>query len=680
MRRTALRRALFALALLVGPAPLAAQHGWNDAAVRALVARAVAHREHAAERGLVDYEARAHGFVFFLGQLGGQGLTRPPQLIRSDELEVEVYWKAPGASKQRILGWRHRVDLPTDIVYHRDHLGIVQNGFGDRIRIGEGDEVRDVPHPLAPDGAALYDYRLDDSLTIVLPDRTVRVHAVAFRPKDPTAPRVVGTLYLDASDGALVRLRCSFTRAAYRDPTLEDIAIALENGLWNGSYWLPRRQEIEIRRGTSWLGLPARGIIRAEWTIGDYRLDVGLPSVRFLGPEIVAATRAVRDTFPWRGSLDSAIVTALGPTETVDLRQVRAQVADLVSARDLGGLPGARPAVGSLSDLLHVNRVQGFTPGFGWAVRPSDALRVEGWGAYGMQGHRAEGRLALRLTRGPISYSLSASRRVRDLAGEPVISGVLNSFLAQELGRDFGDYVLADGIDAGFAHRLGAYGALTVQAGVEWTSSVGVALTPATGAFRPNPALGAGRVVFGRLTVRAGGTDGTKHFDVAVEGGAREHAGYLVARIAGAAALSVGASRIALSGWVGWASDSVPLDRAFVFGGRGTLVGAPFRAFGGRAAALGRLEWRLPIPFPAIPLGPYAATRRQATLAPFVAAGWAGRPFSGTPWGTSDGLRPVVGVGLDVVERLLHVEAGWSPRDHQAGITVDVRRVLWPIL
>src|SRR5205085_7222229 len=119
-------------------------------------------------------KAQAHGFLFFLGQFG-EGLTEPPRLVKADQLELEVYWKAPQLSKQRIIGWRDRAELPTDINYHRDHLGIVQNNFGSAIRLGEGDEVRDVPHPLAPRGTELYDFALSATAGIVLPGPTVHV-------------------------------------------------------------------------------------------------------------------------------------------------------------------------------------------------------------------------------------------------------------------------------------------------------------------------------------------------------------------------------------------------------------------------------------------------------------------------------------------------------------------------
>src|SRR3972149_11921587 len=119
------------LLLGAGAAPLAAQQ-WDGPAARALVARAIARRSAAfADSALADFSARAHGFVFFLGQIG-EGLAEPPRLIKADQLELEVYWRAPDRSRQRIIGWRDRQDLPTDISYHRDHPRIVMNNFAAR--------------------------------------------------------------------------------------------------------------------------------------------------------------------------------------------------------------------------------------------------------------------------------------------------------------------------------------------------------------------------------------------------------------------------------------------------------------------------------------------------------------------------------------------------------------------
>ncbi len=239
---------LLAVTLLAGP--LAAQE-WNTPEAATLVRRAVERRlEAETDSGLTAYRARAHGFVFFLAQVG-DGFREPPRLVKADELDVEVYWRAPGRSKQVILGWRDGSFLPTDISYHRDHLGIVTNNFGHLIRLGEGDEVRDAIHPLSPQGLTLYDYALQDSIRIRSGPEVLTVLEVLARPRDPKRPLVVGTLYIDAATAELVRFRFSFTRAAYRERGLEDITVVLENALHEGRYWLPFRQEIEIRRRTT---------------------------------------------------------------------------------------------------------------------------------------------------------------------------------------------------------------------------------------------------------------------------------------------------------------------------------------------------------------------------------------------------------------------------------------------
>src|SRR5712691_4568515 len=264
--------AALALGVLLRPAPAVAQ-AWNSDAALALARRAVLRRGGAvADSSLHDYKAQAHGFLFFLGAFG-QGLADPPPLVKADQLELEVYWKAPASSKQRVIGWRDQAQLPTDINYHRDHLGIVQNNFGAAMRLGEGDEVRDVPHPLSAAGPDIYDFALGDTTTIMLPEREVRVVTLRVRPKDFGLPRIVGTLYLDAETADLVRMAFNFTPRSYLDPALEDVSIVLDNALWERRYWLPYRQEIEIRRRATWLDVPVRGIIRARWEIDGYVLN-----------------------------------------------------------------------------------------------------------------------------------------------------------------------------------------------------------------------------------------------------------------------------------------------------------------------------------------------------------------------------------------------------------------------
>src|SRR3982751_6268718 len=129
LTQRSMRSKEWVISLIVSVAPLAAQ-AWNSPGTLDLVRRGVERRLAVqADSTLTSYRARAHGFVFFLAQVG-EGLTQPPRLVKADQLEVEVYWQAPNRSKQVILGWRNGAFLPSDISYHRDHLGIITNNFG----------------------------------------------------------------------------------------------------------------------------------------------------------------------------------------------------------------------------------------------------------------------------------------------------------------------------------------------------------------------------------------------------------------------------------------------------------------------------------------------------------------------------------------------------------------------
>src|SRR6266568_3975685 len=361
--------AVLALGVLLRPAPAVAQ-AWNADAALALARRAVLRRGGAvADSSLHDYKAQAHGFLFFLGAFG-QGLADPPRLVKADQLELEVYWKAPASSKQRVIGWRDQTQLPTDINYHRDHLGIIQNNFGAALRLG-------------------------DTTTIMLPEREVRVVTLRVRPKDFGLPRIVGTLYLDAETADLVRMAFNFTPRSYLDAELEDVSIVLDNALWERRYWLPYRQEIEIRRRATWLDVPVRGIIRARWEIDGYILNLGLANSWFAGDEITFLPKAERDSFPWKEPLGAALQEIAEPVRQNDLERVRAEVEQIAGRRVLTGLKGRRLGVRGVSDLLHANRVEGLAAGAGLVVRGGGERReLRARASYGFADHRAKGALS----------------------------------------------------------------------------------------------------------------------------------------------------------------------------------------------------------------------------------------------------------------------------------------------
>jgi hypothetical protein len=67
-------------------------------------------------------------------------------------------------------------------------------------------------------------------------------------------------------------------------------------------------------------------------------------------------------------------------------------------------------------------------------------------------------------------------------------------------------------------------------------------------------------------------------------------------------------------------------------------------------------------------------------VAPFLAAGWTDRPFPELPWEGSDGIRPVAGVAVEWLMRLLRLEVGVGLRDGRVGVSVDVNRDWWGVM
>lgn len=669
------------LLLTLGASPLRGQ-GWNDSTVLALVERGVAARTAARPDSLVGYRARAHGFVFFLGQ-AGRDIDGTPRLIKADELEVEVYWRAPATSKQVILGWRDGRWLPTDINYHRDHLGVVTNNFGDRIRIGDGDEVRDVPHPLAPDGPALYDYRLGDSVRMRSREgEPLLVQEVQVRPRELDSARVVGTLSIDVASGALLRFRFSFTPAAYLDNSLEDISITLESARVE-RWWLPSRQEIEIRRRVSWFDFPARSIIRGRWEIGDYELNAAIPPIALRGPSIGGLRRPAPDKYQWSAPLADLVRDQAVPVEKQDLERIREEIQQIVDGRMLSGVPRVRPGVSSLSDIAHVNRVQGLALGFGAGIRAGDGLLLRPRFGFGTSDERLTGDLTVRWETGGATLTFHGGRRLTDLDDEPRRSPLVNSLLAQEGGRDLGDYALVDRGAAGVSIPASRTVTVGLEGAVERAHSVGTEASPARGSYRPNPALGVGRIGVGRLSIRYArprlDREAGTWLDLMVEGGSGA-ADYVRTRAALQVVAPAGPGAFRLSAEGGAGSAELPGYRSFALGGWGTLPGEPYRAWGGRGYGLGRVAYALPVPFPALPLGPFVSTGRSITLVPFVAAGWAGMALAGTPWRPSGELRPVAGLGVEWFHGLIRVETGVSLRTGHAGVTVDIAPEWWDIL
>src|SRR5688572_24375303 len=425
---------------LIFAAATANAQAWNDPRTLALVEQATQRRaRQIADTALASYRASARGYLTFLAQLG-EGFPEPPKIVKADELALEVYWRAPGLSKQRIVGRRDTLLLPTDISYHRDHLGIVQNNFPSIIRLGDGDEVSDVPHPLSTRGAGAYDFAITDSLRVRHSNRSVDAYRISVRPRDDRKARVIGAVFIDRATGEVLRMAFSFTRAAFLDRQLENISIVLENALIEGRFWLPSRQEIEIVRTGSWLDYPARGIIRGRWEVSDYVVNQGIPAVFFRGPEIVIAPRSVLDERVWSGRILDSLPSDVRASTDETIRAVEEQARALVRAEALARVRRTSLSARAISDFVRFNRVEGLAVGGGVTRRLGSGLAISGRGRWGFDDEEAKGRIALSLSRASgASVELAGYRDHRDAGDIEEVSLLRNSFAAQEFGSDYTD-------------------------------------------------------------------------------------------------------------------------------------------------------------------------------------------------------------------------------------------------
>lgn len=678
------------LVILLAPVAIAAQ-GWDSPRAESLASSAATVRAaQLADSGLRSYKAEAVGYLTFLAQLG-KGFPDPPKIVRADQIASDIYWKAPSFSKQLIKGRRDTLVLPTDINYHRDHLGIVQNNFPSLIRIGDGDEVRDVPHPFSKAGLADYDFAIGDSLQIRLGDRTIDVVQIRFRPRDQRAARAIGSAYVDRESGAIVRMSIGFTRAALLDKDLEDLSVVLESGLVEGRYWLPRRQEIEIRRTGTWLDYPARGIIRGRWEISDYQINVPVDGVFDNGPEIEAApgARITRDgristrDFKFTGAVLDSIPPDVRAFASSDIAKVHDEVNQLVRARAVESARVVALSGASASQFVHVDRVEGIALGAAVTLHPGPRVAVNAGTGYGFSDHAWKPHVAVTLgAPDAASFTVRAYRELRDVSLVPERSGVVNSFAAQEYGSDYTDLFTARGGSVTLSSAPTTWLRPSLNLVIEDQSMAEVHGSPASGHYAP--ALRATPVREARATLHLDaprfalfGMDAAAALSLtAMRDEERAIAGFTTERGKGVATIAAtrtaGTGQLALSflaaGLTGVRrADPQSLIR---LGGPVTAPGYDFHSLVGTRALAAHVEWRLKVPFVPVPLGAWGRAPATATVAPFVHGAW----VDGRGW------YPSVGVGVLSVFDLLRFDVARGTRNGRWSFYFDVSRDFWPIL
>ena len=708
MRRSPIRFLLHwsAIALLVS-APLSAQPAkpkgrpWRDAVADSLVERAVARRgQQLADSTLLSYTADAHGFLALVAQLG-EGVIIPPKVVQSEELALTVSWWQPGRSAQQLIGQRDTTLLPSDVGYYRSRYSVVLDNLPDRIRLGDGQDVRDVPHPLAANARATYEYERGSPLKISFPGREILVDEVKFRPRDAAQPAAIGSVYLDRETGAVVKLSMTFTRAAILDKRIETLVVTLENGLIRDRYWLPRRQEVEVSRGSTWLDIPFRGIVRGHWEVSHYTVNERIAPETMVLPRWSSVSKAALRAHTFDGRIVDVLPFDVQVASSEDVVHAREQAELAVRAAMISRPTRATVTGRGISDLARVSRAEGLALGLGAAGSWGTGLIATARARYGFSDRELKGFVSLGRTpafgRVPL-VQLFAERDYRDLAAAER-AGVTNSMAAQFFGSDYTTQV--DARSAGVIIRRSLNDPFTLRLAYQHDEPLRVAATPLSGHFEP--VLPAWRVSGARVELRGAGgwIPGSTHttrglWTLSAAAGAltgvnsSEAPDKLVAHVRPLVARVSGTLRIERSlqhnRGILWQSDvgaaggrALPPQWLVFAGGPWSAPGYNFSQFATRAFVSQRIELRQPIRAPGIPLGKYGKSPSRVTLAPFVQAIGVtnGRAGIATP---GAGVYPSVGLGTLFFFDLLRVDVARGLRHGQWRVAFDIDRGFWGFL
>lgn len=631
-----------------------ADTAWDSPRVLQLVERArEARRALPSDSSLRSYRADARGFVYFF-------LERPDAeertLVKADQVALEVYWRAPDLTRQRIVGLRDAELLPTDIRYHLDHLTVVQDDFQDRIRLGDGDEVSDVLHPVAPGSERVYHFRLADSLTLVHSgNREVRVYEVQVRPRDVERSGFVGRVFLDRERGSIVRMRFTFTPASYVDPYLDYIRISLENSLWQGRYWLPYRQEAELRRELPALDFLAGSVIRGRFEVGPYVFNPDLPPGFFRVRGVTALPEARRRAFPFEDSLFSQLDEE-GLRTPPSLVDIRDEAREMVGRQALSGLAALRLHLPSVSSAARYDRAGGTTLGAGTTLRSGATTTWRLHGEYALGAGRARLRVGV-APRGPEARGPEAEAWLHlldDVGPVPGASGVLNSLSTLALNRDYTDPYRVSG---GALHLPGPAlegpTPLRTRWSVGWERQRSARLV-VDESDRPVRPIEEGDVLtLGATLAWAGGGEPTDGWGAELRPTLRSFQG----RVLPGATFRGGWART--GGWrdadlevdlrAGIVDTRAPPQLLFLLGGRETLLGHGYRRFAGDAFWLVRAVGSQTLVEPWISLRLLGAVGQAHTRRATLPEGW--RDLDGDA-----GPRASLGAGLALFWDVLRVD------------------------
>ena len=318
---------------------------FRDPTARSLLVRARLARM-SQDSALLSYDATTYQRIS-----AGMGFTRigRDRLIFRTENASRVRWQRDVGAWIDVKGQRTAIPIAPeeaqkeaqeDMADEADMSAIPYYPGYEALWIGAGSvkanvDEREFVHPLAIGAEAYYQYESGDSIDIRLPDKTtVKLRELRVRPRTPKWNVVVGSLWFDVKSGQLVRAAYRFATpldiwamVKEEDPhSMDDVpkwvmpmispmhaqvtAVAIEYGLYEARFWLPRIRSAEGSAQVSFMRVPfkmeqsfkyasvnARDSLPQIVVAGSMRLDT-LPDslAEHIRDSLRVARRAHRDS------------------------------------------------------------------------------------------------------------------------------------------------------------------------------------------------------------------------------------------------------------------------------------------------------------------------------------------------------------------------------------------------
>jgi hypothetical protein len=286
------------------------------------------------DSALQSYDATAYQRIsagLGIGKFGGD------RLMFRRESVTHVRWQAGVGAWVRLEGARtaipiappdaadsadHDMNLESDMASVPYYPGYESLWIGGSFAKAQVDE-NDIVHPLAEGAEAYYTYATGDSVSFHLPGgHTIELRELKVRPRHPKWNVLVGSLWFDISTGQLVRaaFRMSipmdlwamadddakadttggddvpaFVKGLISPMKAEMTAVAIEYGLYNGRFWLPRLQSAQGEAQVSFVHVPVK--FEQSYTYASVNALDSLPTIALRYPEIPdSVSEAGRDS------------------------------------------------------------------------------------------------------------------------------------------------------------------------------------------------------------------------------------------------------------------------------------------------------------------------------------------------------------------------------------------------